>query len=135
MTTNTHILTLNDRLAALRHIITRMDDNEDKQVAITLLNDICDHLFCANVDLEIAKKRIAELSKQIFEPIIGAQLTYPEQDDYNAVREYVENRKQRDPIFKKYCATHTRKELCLRLSDEFGWVVDSNSYGKNLQRH
>lgn len=59
----------------------------------------------------------------------------PRKGDYNGVREYVEERKKYDEIFKQYCLNHSRKELCQRLSDEFGWMVDDNSYGKNISRN
>ena len=59
----------------------------------------------------------------------------PRKGDYNGVREYVEERIKYDEVFKQYCQTHTRKQLCQRLSDEFGWIVDSNSYGRNISRN
>lgn len=59
----------------------------------------------------------------------------PRKGDYNSVREYVEERKKCDEVFLQYSRTHTRKQLCDRLTDEFGWVVDVNSYGKNLARN
>ena len=59
----------------------------------------------------------------------------PRKGDYNAVREYVEERKKYDPVFLQYCKTHNRTELCNRLSDEFGWIVRVESYGKNVNRN
>lgn len=61
--------------------------------------------------------------------------TFPQENDYNAVREYVERRKASDKIFRDYCLTHTRKQLCERLTDEFGWVVNPKNYGRNELRH
>ena len=60
---------------------------------------------------------------------------YPKENDYNAVREYVERRKANDKVFQNYCLTHSRKELCERLTDTFGWVVSDKNYGRNIQRH
>ncbi len=60
---------------------------------------------------------------------------YPKENDYNGVREYVERRKANDKVFREYCIAHTRKDLCKRLSDIFGWVVDEKHYGRNLLRH
>lgn len=59
----------------------------------------------------------------------------PREGDYNAVREYVEQRKKQDEVFKNYCLKHTRKQLCHFLSDEFGWEVDDHSYGRNFNRN
>ena len=135
MTTNTHIFTINDRIVTAKQLVRQMGDSTDKQLLMALLDDMCDHLFELNSDITKAKEKIAELQKMIYEPMIGAQLKYPEEGDYNGVREYVESRKARDPVFKRYCNAHTRGELCTRLTDEFGWVVDPKSYGRNLQRH
>jgi len=135
MTTNTHILTINDRVSTARHLIRQMPDSLDKQVLLALLDDVSDQLFILNNDIGQDKARIAELSKMIYAPVMSAQLSYPEAEDYNGVREYVENRKARDPVFKDYCKGHTRAELCARLTDEFGWFVNPKSYGRNVQRH
>lgn len=59
----------------------------------------------------------------------------PKENDYNAVREYIEARKKKDPVFKEYCKTHQRKQLCARLTDEFGWVVDDHHLGVNIGRN
>ena len=60
---------------------------------------------------------------------------YPEENNYNGVREYVERRKANDKVFREYCKTHTRKQLCERLTDIFGWFVNDKYYGRNVQRH
>ena len=135
MTTNKHILTINDRVSTARHLIRQMPDSLDKQVLLTLLDDVSDRLFSLNNDIGQDKARIEELTKMIYAPVLSAQLNYPDKDDYSGVREYVESRKVQDPVFKAYCKSHTRTELCARLSDEFGWYVNPKSYGKNLQRH
>ena len=59
----------------------------------------------------------------------------PRENDYNAVREYIEARKEKDPVFKEYCKTHQRKQLCARLTDEFGWIVDDHHLGVNIGRN
>ena len=135
MTTNPHILTINDRVSTVRHLIRQMPESLDRHVVLALLNDVSDQLFCLNNDISQDKARIEELSKMIYEPVMSGQLSYPDEDDYSDVREYVESRKARDPVFKTYCKSHTRTELCARLTDEFGWYVNPKSYGRNLQRH
>lgn len=64
-----------------------------------------------------------------------SNLRRPQKGRYNEVREYIEERKKQDEVFKKYCLSHTRKELCARLSDEFGWDVDEHSLGVNSGRN
>lgn len=135
MTTNTHILTINDRVSTARHLIRQLPESLDRHVLLALLDDVNDQLFSLNNDIGQDKARIEELTKMIYAPILGAQLSYPEEDDYNGVREYVDSRKTHDPVFKAYCKRHTRSELCARLTDEFGWYVNPKSYGRNLQRH
>ena len=68
-----------------------------------------------------------------------AQETYtppiPNQGDYNAVREYVAERKKYDEQFKIFCDCHNLKQLCDYLSKLFGWIVDDHSLGTNMNRH
>ena len=59
----------------------------------------------------------------------------PREGDYNGVRLYIEERKKYDEQFKDYCTHHNRKELCMRLTKEFGWFVDDKSLGRNIQRN
>ena len=59
----------------------------------------------------------------------------PADGKYTEVRRYIEERKLNDPDFKTYCDTHSRTELCQRLSREFGWVVDDHSLGRNINRN
>lgn len=142
MTTNTHILTINDRLITAINTVRGMQDSAEKKILTDLLEEAIDHLMEANTDMsnvvrkvQLLSDHVSKLSQSIYAPVMSAQMIYPSEGDYNAVREYVENRKQNDDIFKNYCVSHSRKQLCARLSDEFGWVVDEKSYGKNLQRH
>lgn len=142
MTTNAHILTINDRLCTVRNIVRSIPDGMQKQMMLTLLDDALDQLMETNTDISNATRKLAmlsdkvsALSRSIYEPVVSAQYTYPEEGDYNAVREYVENRKEHDKVFRDYCLTHGRKQLCNRLSDEFGWPVDAHSYTVNLNRN
>ena len=59
----------------------------------------------------------------------------PAPGKYSDVRRYIEQRKLNEPEFKIYCETHSRTELCQRLSKEFGWVVDDHSLGRNINRN
>ena len=142
MTTNAHILTVNDRLCTVRNIVRSQPDSVQKQTLLTLLDDAIDQLMEANTDMTNAARKVAlltdqvsNLSRSIYEPVISSQYAYPEEGDYNGVREYVDQRKEHDAVFRNYCLSHGRKQLCERLSVEFGWPVDARSYGKNLQRH
>lgn len=83
---------------------------------------------------KIDKVEAGGIGFQIFEAA-RPNLPCPQEGDYNAVREYIEARKERDEVFKKYCDTHQRKQLCERLSDEFGWLVDSHHLGVNIGRN
>ena len=54
---------------------------------------------------------------------------------FQVVREYIESRKKIDEVFKEYCKSHSRKDLCARLTDEFGWFVDPHNLGVNEGRN
>lgn len=62
-------------------------------------------------------------------------ISIPLPGKYSDVRRYIEQRKLNEPDFKTYCDTHSRIELCQRLSKEFGWVVDDHSLGRNINRN
>ena len=82
----------------------------------------------------IGKVEAGGIGVQIMQPGI-TNLPRPKENDYNAVREYIEARKQQDEVFKNYCKNHNRKQICERLSDEFGWIVDAHNLGVNLGRN
>lgn len=59
----------------------------------------------------------------------------PRTGRYSDVRRYITERKKGDPAFKDYCLNHSLRDLCLLLTDIFGWYVDENSLQKNLNRN
>ena len=61
-------------------------------------------------------------------------LDIPHEGKYTEVRRYIEERKRFDAEFKRYCAEHSLRDLCNRLTNEFGWFVDENSLQRNLNR-
>ena len=138
---NEHILNSSRRIAAALEYLCELRNTAQPKQSLVLSRKACDKLirqleeayndmFGAQTDLTNNASKIEELSSHSYLPAM-----YPEEGDYNAVREYIDQRKQKDSIFKTYCATHSRRELCDRLTDEFGWVVDVKSLGRNIQRH
>lgn len=59
----------------------------------------------------------------------------PKENDYNAVREYISERKKYDSEFRQKWESNTLKQNCIYLTKEFGWLVDEHSLGANLNRH
>jgi len=62
-------------------------------------------------------------------------LGIPAKRDYKAVRLYITERCRFDNEFKEYVNSHSRVNLCQRLTDEFGWDVDPDNLGRNINRH
>ena len=62
-------------------------------------------------------------------------LPIPPEGKYGKVREYIQERCRFDKDFKAFIETHSRVELCERLTKEFGWLVDDNSLGRNINRN
>lgn len=62
-------------------------------------------------------------------------LSIPHEGKYTEVRRYIEERKRFDEEFKTFCQERSLRELCKRLTNEFGWFVDENSLQKNLNRN
>ena len=65
----------------------------------------------------------------------ASSLPRPKEGRYNEVREYIEKRKEQDEVFKQFCLSHSRKQLCEFLSMEFGWHVDDHHLGVNIGRN
>ena len=82
----------------------------------------------------IGKVEAGGIGVQIMQPGTN-NIPRPKENNYNGVREYIEARKKQDEVFKNYCKTHTRKQICERLSDEFGWTVDAHNLGVNVGRN
>jgi len=82
----------------------------------------------------IDKVEAGGIGFQIFEAGSNS-IPRPKENDYNAVREYIEKRKEKDEVFKNFCKGHTRKQLCEFLTAEFGWHVDDHHLGVNIGRN
>ena len=136
MKNNLHILTANDLIGTIKIMVQNLPHCAETEIIMQNLTELSDELFSIHSDYELARRTIYDLNKKLFEPEIYAQsVSHPVEGDYNAVREYVEKRKQIDTVFKQYCNSHTRAQLCERLSEEFGWSIDKKSYARNVQRH
>jgi len=64
-----------------------------------------------------------------------AYLPIPAERNYTQVRKYIQERCRFDEEFRQYVESHSRVELCQRLSKEFGWFVDDHHLGVNMNRH
>lgn len=59
----------------------------------------------------------------------------PRSGKYSEVRRYIQERRRYDAEFDSYYREHSLRDLCLRLSDEFGWPVYAKSLGQNINRN
>lgn len=62
-------------------------------------------------------------------------LPLPKEGKYTKVREYIKERSRFDAEFKTFVQERSLRDLCSRLTKEFGWFVDEHSLGSNLNRH
>ena len=62
-------------------------------------------------------------------------LPIPKKGKYTQVRKYIEERCKFDNDFKTYVERNSRVELCIYLTDLFGWDVDPHHLGVNMNRH
>ena len=123
------IITLMNNEDIKRQIVEALT-NGTLQPTTIVLGDQVQHQHNMHID----KVEAGGIGFQIVEPASNA-LSRPKPNNYNAVREYIEQRKNIDEPFKAYCLSHTRKDICARLSDEFGWTVDPHQLGVNLGRN
>ena len=62
-------------------------------------------------------------------------LPIPKEGKYTKVREYIKERSRFDAEFKTFVQERSLRDLCSRLTKEFGWFVDEHSLGSNMNRH
>ena len=122
----------------LKYTITTMEKEKPQTIVYNYgtYNDIHDNPYSTIYttppasDQNVPEDIAAEPTKESpYQPPI------PKQNDYNAVREYIAERKKYDEAFRIYWDSHNLKENCVYLTHEFGWIVDDHSLGTNLNRH
>lgn len=74
MTTNTHILTIDTHLGELRELVRSLPDSSVKEKMLGLMASMTDEIFSAQTDFASLGDRVAELSKQLYEPVVHAQM-------------------------------------------------------------
>ena len=74
MTTNTHILTINDHLGQMRALVCALSQSAEKEQLMELANAMTDEIFCAQTDFADLHHQIAELNRQLYEPVMRAQM-------------------------------------------------------------
>ena len=112
-------------MAEHRTIIVKGPYIARQDIGVQILH--ADHVYTGNPD----KEQTHEVEDVDFESV----LDIPREGKYTEVRRYIEERKRFDAEFKNYCAEHSLRDLCHRLTNEFGWFVDENSLQKNLNRN
>ena len=134
--THTQIIQLqeeNTRLTSeniqLKYTITTMEKEKPQTIVYNYgtYNDIHDNPYSTIYTTPPASDQ--NVSEDTYQPPI------PKENDYNAVREYIAERKKYDEDFRIYWDSHNLKENCVYLTREFGWIVDDHSLGTNLNRH
>ena len=134
--THTQIIQLqeeNTRLTSeniqLKYTITTMEKEKPQTIVYNYgtYNDIHDNPYSTIYTTPPASDQ--NVSEDTYQPPI------PKENDYNAVREYIAERKKYDEDFRIYWDSHNLKENCVYPTREFGWIVDDHSLGTNLNRH
>ena len=62
-------------------------------------------------------------------------LPIPKEGKYTEVRKYIQERSRFDDEFRRTVEKCTRVELCIYLTDLFGWDVDPHHLGVNMNRN
>lgn len=107
-----------------------MDDNQRP-----IINVAGDYVQNKTVEHEIGNVEAGGIGIQINQhQHFGSTQSIPKEKDYNDARVYVEERLQKDKLFKEFWNNHTWKEKADFLSDIFGWEVDHDSLRKNWMR-
>jgi len=112
------------------HNVVNHDNHKELTINVSSganVNEIVRHFMADDVE-PVKNEEPAPAEKPYTPPI-------PQERKYSQVREYIKERKKYDQEFKQFCDTHSLRDLCTKLTREFGWFVDENSLSQNLNRH
>ena len=120
------------------HIGTYNDNSREYHVTREDLSS-----FTSELDSDIpSPEDLSSVPSEKIVPPVGKEtvsdttiLSIPGERKYSEVRTYIKERCRFDAEFKEYVESHSRVELCQRLSNEFGWFVDDHKLGVNMNRH
>ncbi len=69
-----HILTIASHLGQMRALLCAMPESAAREQLIALADGMTDEIFCAQTDVADMGKQIAELNRQLYEPVVQAQM-------------------------------------------------------------
>ena len=138
MTTNTHILTINTQLGELRELVRTLPDSAVKEKMLGLMASMTDEIFSAQTDFASLGTQVAELSKQLYAPVVHAQMgeicRYIDIDALNKVGTY--SLEDFDKMLRQACES-TAKELgaFLRKYKKIGYLDFHQETKKKILEH
>ena len=138
MTTNTHILTLNTYLGQMRALVCAMPHCAEKEQLLELADTMTDEVFCAQTDFAGLHSRISELNRQLYEPVMRAQMgercRYIDVDALNKVG--IHTLEQFEKMLCQACES-TAKELglFLRKYEKLGYLDFHGESKKKILAH
>ena len=73
MKTNSHILAIDTYLGEMRGMVRALENNPAKEALMNLVQAMTDEVFEAHADFTEMNNKIADLHRQLYEPIVRAQ--------------------------------------------------------------
>ena len=73
MKTNAHILAINTYLGEMREMVRALECNPTKEALMELVQAMTDEIFGAHTDFAEMNNQIADLHRQLYEPVVRAQ--------------------------------------------------------------
>lgn len=127
------------------HIGTLNDHSQDHSKHVTInapgadVSAIVRSFFAEDVTPEDLSSNSPEFNSGSSSPAPDNRqeniIPIPKEGKYSKVREYIKERSRFDEEFKNFVKEKSLRDLCARLTKEFGWYVDEHSLGSNLNRH
>ena len=129
----------NEQLAAeniqLKWTITTMENQQNNQYNHCIIYNAPVYNTTNNYAAPQESQQVQSEETRVESRSANDILGIPREGKYTEVRKYIEERKRFDEEFKLFCENSSLRDLCKRLTKEFGWFVDENSLQKNLNRH
>ena len=134
MKTNSHILAIDTYLGEMRGIVRALGNSPEKEALMNLAQAMTDEVFGAHTDFAEMNNQIADLHRQLYEPVVraqaGEQCRYIDVDTLNKSGVY--SLDEFEKMMRKACESEARVLAAfLRKYEKIGYL---DFHGENKKR-
>ena len=111
-----------------------LHETAETEALSTFFEQLAERAQSSDITIIVLSSKQTPVAKKTLDTTMPV-LSLPMEGKYSKVREYIKERSRFDAEFKTFVKDRSLRDLCTRLTKEFGWYVDEHSLGSNLNRH